>query len=511
MAVYMEFIELRNITKAFGEVVALDDVDFSIKKGGIHGLLGENGAGKTTLMNILYGYYHPDRGTIMLEGEEIRISSPHDAIARGIGMVHQHSTLVPEFSAVENIVLGTKKQKLSLSLEKEAGKIEDISEELGLTFPFNVKVKELSAGIKQKIEIIRALYKGARLIVLDEPTTYLVESEFQQLLKSLKTLIQRGITAVFITHKIREVMESCDDVTVLRKGKIQGTLHKHDMTEEKLVKLMFIEKDIAITESALPKVELPPCRMGEHPVLTLENITVEAGEKTVGLQDISFDVYGGEIFGIASVSGNGEKELAEAIIDPSTLTAGDIRINGESIRKLSTLEVFSRGVFYTPEERVREGTLIEGSVKENVLLGHHHEKRFVKNRLFVDWKEVSTAAKKTIEDYNIYTPSADLSIKRLSGGNIQKVIIGRAFVSEISLLVTHNPTVGLDISSVEFIFNKLVEIRDNCAAVLWVNEDLDELMILSDRIGVLHNGRLEGIFSRHEFDKYKIGLLMIGA
>jgi general nucleoside transport system ATP-binding protein len=504
-------VELKNIRKVFGEVVALDDVDFSIEKGGIHGLLGENGAGKTTLMNILYGYYQLDRGEIILEGRPVRIRSPQEAIRLGIGMVHQLSTLVPEFTAVENIILGTEGKRLSFSLGGERPGIQKLCEEVGLSFPLNVKVRELPAGIKQKIEIIRALYRGAKLIILDEPTTYLVESEFEQLLKSVKKLTDQGITIILITHKIREVMKACDTVTVMRKGKVEGEIDRREMDREKLVKMMFIEKEIKITESALPRVQVPDCRRSESPVLQVQNLSVEAGEKGVGVSHLSFDLYGGEILGVASVSGNGVKELVEALIHPSRVKEGDIRVKGESLRGLSTLEVFARGVFFTPEERVQQGILTEGSIKENVLLGHHGEKRFLRRNLFTNWEEAGQAARKTIEDYAVYTPNEDFLIKKLSGGNIQKVIIGRAFVSPICLLITHNPTVGLDISSVEFIFQKLVEIRNQGEAVLWVNEDLDELMMLSDRIAVIHRGELRGIFERNQFDKYQIGLAMIGA
>jgi ABC-type uncharacterized transport system ATPase subunit len=504
-------VEMKSIRKVFGDVVALNDVDFSIEKGRIHGILGENGAGKTTLMNILYGYYQMDRGEIKFEGRPVKIHSPQDAIRLGIGMVHQLSTLVPEFTAVENIILGTEGKRLSFSIGGERPGILKLCEEIGLSFPLQVKVRELPAGIKQKIEIIRALYRGAKLIILDEPTTFLVESEFEQLLKSVKKLIDQGITVIFITHKIREVLKSCETVTVLRKGKIEGQIESAEMDREKLVKMMFIEKDIKITESALPRVQLPPCSRSESPVLSVQNLSVEAGEKGVGVNKVSFDLYGGEILGLASVSGNGVKELVRALIHPSLVKEGDIRVKGESIRGLSTLEVFARGVSFTPEERVQEGILIEGTIKENVLLGHHGEQRFLRHNLFINWEEAGKAARKTIDEYGVYTPGEDFLIKRLSGGNIQKVIIGRAFVSPICLLVTHNPTVGLDISSVEFIFRKLVEIRGHGDAVLWVNEDLDELMMLSDRIAVLHRGELKGIFQRDQFDKYQIGLAMIGA
>lgn len=503
-------VELHGVSKRFGEVHALDSVDFSARKGEIHGLLGENGAGKSTLMKILYGLYMPDEGTIRVKGREVRITSPFDSIRIGIGMVHQVSTLVPEFTAIENIIMGTDGDTWSLPMDRERTKIHGLAETYGLPFPLDSKVVELSAGIKQKIEIVRALYRGAQLLILDEPTTSLVESEFQQLLESLRALVTSGVTVIFITHKIREVMLACQTATVLRKGKIQGELRHDEMTQERLVKLMFMEKDIAVNEAALPTVEVPIVERSAAAVLQLRNVSVPGGEESPGLRGVSLDVFGGEILGIAGVSGNGEKEIAEVVVNPSMATGGDILVEGKSIMGLSTLDVFARGVFYTPEDRISEGILNEGSITENILLGHHAEKRFLTGTSFVAWKAVHAAAEKAVVDYNIYTPSVDLVIRRLSGGNIQKAIIARAFVSDPRLLVTHNPTSGLDISTVEFIFNRLVEVRSDGAAVLWVNEDLDELMIVSDRIAVLHKGEIRGVFKRGEFDKYRIGLLMLG-
>lgn len=505
------FVELKNIRKVFGEVIALDNVNFSVFKGEIHGLLGENGAGKSTLMNILYGLYSPDEGEIYIEGKKVKISSPFDSIKLGIGMVHQVSTLVPQFNALENIILGTEYDKYKLNYEKEKEKIIKISKELNFEFPLEIKVKDLPAGIKQKIEIVRSLFRGAKLLILDEPTTSLVESEFQQLLKTLKTLVEKGVTIIFITHKMREVLLACDRVTILRKGKVQGTLTKEEMTTEAIVKLMFQEKDLKVTESALPKVELPPQkRKSEKPILILKNVYVEPTEKSVGLKNVSFELFGGEILGVASVSGNGEKELAQVIVNPKLMKDGDIIFNGESIKDLSTIEVFEKGLFYTPEDRIKEGILPDGSIVENVLLGHHFEDRFLDRRVFVKWNEVKEITKDVIRKFNVYTPSEDLQIRRLSGGNIQKVIIGRSFVNPIKVLITHNPTSGLDFSTVEFIFRKLVETRENGSGVLWIGEDLDELLILCDRIIVLHKGEVKGIFERKDFDKFKMGLLMIG-
>jgi general nucleoside transport system ATP-binding protein len=505
-----KIVELRNVRKTFGALTALDNVNFSAEKGEIHGLLGENGAGKSTLMNILYGLYRPDQGEIIFDGHPLEIKSPSDSIGKGIGMVHQISTLVPEFNAVENIVLGSTENKYSMETVKEQEKIREISSLCGLAFPFNVKTKELTAGIKQKIEIVRALYRGAKLLILDEPTTSLVEKEFEQLLYTLQSLVKDGLTVIFITHKMREVMQTCDAVTVLKGGKVQGKLAKEEMSKEQLVKMMFMEKDIAVTESALPKIALPPKEKSKEPICRLDEVSLSPSDKTPGLKKISLEAYGGEILGICAVSGNGEKDLATCLADPSRIESGDYYIKGEKVNDLDTLSLFKKGVFYTPSDRISEAILPEASLKENILLGHHTEDDFLQRNIFINWKKARESARKVISDYDVKAPDERTEIRRLSGGNIQRVIIGRGLINEVDLFITHNPSSGLDIASVEFIFNKLLEIRQSDRAVIWINEDLDELMLLSDRIGILYNGELRAIVPRDKFDKYELGLLMIG-
>ncbi len=503
-------VEIRHVRKAFGPVVALDNVDFAVQPGEIRGLLGENGAGKSTLMKILYGLYAPDGGEILVDGNPVAINSPADSIRLGIGMVHQSSTLVNGFTAVENILMGTTGDALRLPLSQAAGHIRRLSEQYGLDFPIGTRASELSAGVKQKIEIIRALYRGAKTLILDEPTTSLVESEFEQLLKSLKVLVDSGVTVIFITHKIREVMAACHTVTVMRKGSVQASLEREEMSKERLVKAMFIERDIDVTESALPKVRLGEAHRSERPVLRIESVSTRSTDTHQGLREVTLEVFGGEILGVAAVSGNGEKELAETVVNPGRITSGKIFVGDESLAEDATLDVFARGAAYTPEDRTREAILPDGSLVENVLLGHQGEARFLSQRHFVNWPAVREATLGTIADYNVYTPGPDLSIRRLSGGNIQKTIMGRAFISSPRLLVTHNPTAGLDISTVEFIFERLEKTRREGGAILWVNEDLDELMILADRIAVLHRGSIVAVFEREEFDKYQIGLYMTG-
>lgn len=503
-------LEAKNISKSFGKVQALKNVDFDLNKGEIHGLLGENGAGKSTLMNILYGLYKEDNGEIYIRGEKVDFKSPLDSIQKGIGMIHQSSTLVPEFTALENLILGTEGNKMSLELKDAEEKILKTQKDFGLKFPLNTKVKNLPAGIKQKVEIIRAIYRGANILILDEPTTSLVEDEFEQLLKSLRLMVDEGVTIVFITHKIREVLQACDRASVLTDGVMQGTLDTTKASKEDLVNLMFQNQEIDITDSALPVIDLPEVKQSEEPILSLKNLSAKSKEKDgTDLKSINFDIYGGEILGIAGISGNGQKELAEVLIDPNNITEGEIILSGEKINGMTTNQIFDRNVFYIPEDRKKEGILGLGNIKDNVLLGHQHEKRFQSNGL-ISWDKVKTQTKEVIDEYKVKTPDEKQQIGKLSGGNIQRVIIGRALINELDLLVTHSPTAGLDMASVEFVFNRLVELRSKGAAVLYINEDLDELMQVSDRIGVIHEGELVDIFEQDEFDKYEIGSKMIG-
>jgi len=493
------------VRKSFGSLVALDDVDFSVRRGEIHGLLGENGAGKSTLMNILYGLYQPTSGEIFIEGNPVKLRSPADSIKLGIGMVHQQSTLVPAFNAVENIVIGTDSRRLDF--EEEAKKIQGLSEQYGMGFPLRTRVGELEVGVRQKIEIVRALYRNAKILILDEPTTFLVESEFEQLKTSLRALAGQGLAVILITHKIREVLSSCTVATVLRKGKIQGVLAIQEASKEKLVKLMFLDQSIEVTDSALPKMEMASLDRSEKPVLQFLDVYTKASDRSPGLKGINLEVYGGEILGVAGVSG--QKDMAEAIVHPENILRGEILFKGKSIKNFSTVEVFEAGVAYTPEDRVKEAILPSGNIVYNVFLPHHGEKTFRAKGLLVDWEKVVRVSEKVIRDFHVLTPGPKTEIRRLSGGNIQKVILGRALFHPIELLITHNPSSGLDLSTVEFIFKKLLAIRNEGGAVLFLNEDLDELMLISDRIVIIHGGRLMGVRNRAEADKVEIGSLMV--
>ena len=460
-------------------------------------------------MNILYGLYRPDSGKIKIMGEEVKISSPLDSIRLGIGMIHQISTLVPEFTALENIVLGDKALgTFKFEIGKARKKVEEIASGLGFEIPFDSKVKELSPGVKQKVEIVRALYRGAKILVLDEPTAYLVGDEFDQLLKAMRILKERGVTMIFITHKIREVFQACDRVTVLKGGRVQGTLNVREATEEDLVSLMFEGQKIEVTDSALPKVELEDVEKTKEPILKLVNVSTSV-KGLRNLKDVSLEVYGGEILGIAGISGHGQKLLAEVVVNPSLISSGDILIRGKSIKGMSTVEILKSGVFFTPEDRIVEATLPTASIYKNMFLGHHREEQFL-SRGTVLWKKVREISRNLMKLFRVKAPNENVMIRKLSGGNIQKVVFARAMMNPIDLLVTHNPTAGLDMASVKFVFEKLLELRKERKAVLYINEDLDELMIVSDRIAVMREGRIVKIFRREEFDKREIGRYMAG-
>jgi simple sugar transport system ATP-binding protein len=501
-------ISTRKLRKTFGRLVALNDVDFSVQGREIHGLLGENGAGKSTLMNILYGLYQPTKGDLFINEKAVRFDRPSDSIKHGIGMVHQYSTLVPSFTATENTILGTADR--SFDLAEASKRIQSLADGYGFDFPMDVRVGELSVGVRQKIEIVRALYKKARILILDEPTTSLTQTEFEQLKDSLKALVAGGITCIFITHKIREVLETCDRVTVLRKGNLEGVASIGEANKEQLVKLMFSDQNIQVTDSALPDVRTSRMDRSEAPICEMTDVVIEGKGRSPGLRGVCLRIYGGEILGIAGVTGNGQKELAEGIINPSSLVGGDILLNGKSIKNLSTVEVFQQRVAYIPEDRMKEAILPEGSLTKNLFLSLFSDRQFRKKGVFVDWAKTAQRTRDVISEFKIHAPSEKTEIRRLSGGNIQKAVLGRALINPIDLLVAHNPCSGLDVSTVELILKKLVDLRNRGKAVLWINEDLEELMLCSDRIGVVYDGRICGVFARKEFDKIRIASLMTG-
>ncbi len=512
-------LEVKRVYKAFGDVIALDRVNFSLKEGEIHGLLGENGAGKTTLMNIIYGLYKADKGELYINGKKVKIPSPRDAIKHKIGMVHQHFTLVPEFTVLENMILGMRRrEKFSPSLcsKEERNKILKLCEKFGLEIPLDAKIKELPMGVRQRVEIARILYRGAEILILDEPTSSLVPHEVDKLFASLRTMVKKGLTVVFITHKVREAISVCDRITVLKNGKLRCTLNRKNATPSKLVTMM-VGKKIDVSKSILfskfrKKILL--VHRSKKPILTVRNLWVLKAKKEFAVKNCSFKIYGGEIFGIAGVSGNGQKELMDALIKLRKAEKGDIIIDGKNVKNLSTSGIFDIGVAYIPEDRIGEGTLPSATVAENLILGHHKHKPFCKKRFFLNWldlKSLSSSSKELISEYAIKTPDEKALAMILSGGNIQRMLLARTLSRPAKLLITHDPSKGLDVTSIEFVLKKLIEFKRNGAAVLWICEDLDQLLLMSDRIGVIYEGEIVGVLKRKEFNKYKIGMAMTGA
>ncbi len=505
-------LELKNVRKVFDQTIALDNVSFTLKRGEIHGLLGGNGAGKTTLMNILYGLYKKDEGEIILRGQPINIQGPRDAIHQGIGMVHQHFLQISNFSVLENIVLGTEiKNKFTMKMDEEAQKVENLCERFGLDVNVTDVISSLTVGARQKVEILKALYRGVDILILDEPTTNLTPQEVDALFESLRVMVNEGLSIVFITHKLREVLSVCDRITVLREGKNITTLERKDASEEVFVRAMVGEKmDIehSIYFATEDRKAFDRSKAGT-PKFTLENVSYISSDGISKLKDISLDIYGGEIVGIAGVAGNGQRELAEVVAGVIPVSSGRKVFLDKDITHKTNEELLHTGFSYVPEDRLTDGFLVKATVAQNLILGHHRGKPYSDGK-FIDWKKVHSECTEHIKEYNIKTSGPAEIGGNLSGGNIQRVMIARAFCLASEVMLAHNPTRGLDIPSMDFVYQKLLARRAANYATLLISEDLDELMRICDRIAVIYRGQILGILAREEFDKYAIGRLMSG-
>lgn len=509
---------MKGVHKSFGTVVALDDVSLQLNGREIRGLLGGNGAGKTTLMNILYGLYKPDAGEIYLRGEKAEIQSPRHAIGHGIGMVHQHFLQIDSFTVTQNIVLGTPlKNRPTLKLDQEEQRIKGLSERFGLEVNPRSLVEALPMGIRQRVEILKALYRGVDILILDEPTTNLTPQEVDHLFQSLRVMVEQGMSVVFITHKLREVLSVCDGISVLRDGKNVFTISRDEASEEALVKGMVgegldIEKSLLFSANGLdrPTQQPVPSEIGRQPpVLRVEGLQVVGPDDNPLVKDCAFQIHPKEIFGVAGVAGNGQQELAESLLGVRPIAGGQILLDGKSIVGADTGELLDMGVSYIPEDRLQDGFLASANVAQNLILGYHRREPYRKGK-FLDWNAIFRVARELVSEYDIMTPSASETAANLSGGNIQRVMLARAFSRPSRLLVAHNPTRGLDIRSMEFVYSKLLERKGQGLATLLLSEDLDELLLLSDRIATLYRGQIVGILDRSEFDKYEIGRMMSG-
>jgi simple sugar transport system ATP-binding protein len=498
-------IQMNNIVKVYPNgVVANDGVNFSVDKGEIHALVGENGAGKTTLMKILYGLEHVTSGEILLDGKTLTLHSPHDAINRGIGMVHQNFMLIPSFTVAENIVLGEEPTQRGLIRKNEAIRItEELSTQYGLRVDATAVVESINVGMRQRIEILKTLYRGAEILILDEPTAVLTPQETKELFQAVRSLVEQGKTVIFITHKLREVMEISDNVTVMRSGKVVGEIPTSQATREGLASMM-VGREVLMT------IDKPPVTRGE-PVLSVKNLSYVSGDTgRQVIKDMSFNVYAGEILGVAGVEGNGQTELVEVLTGLRSATRGSAHIDSIDIINKEPRTVRMAGISHIPEDRLTNGLALLASIEENLIVDRYFKPPF-KRGMSIDRKMVTESADQYIREFDIRTINGKVLVSSLSGGNMQKVIVAREFSSSPELLIAAQPTRGIDVGATEFVRQQLVKKRTDGTAVLLVSADLSEVMSISDRIIVMYEGEITGVFTDVDaLTEEEIGLFMLG-
>ena len=497
-------VEMKGITKTFPGVVANDKTDFVVEKGEIHGLLGENGAGKTVLMSILYGLYRPDEGRIFVSGKEVEMDSPSTAIKLGIGMVHQHFMLVPSLTVAENIILGIEltKNKVLLDMNRTLNDVKDFCERYKLEVDLKAPVYTLPVGVQQRVEILKALYRGADILILDEPTSVLTPQEVEELFKAIRALKEQGKTVIFISHKLREVLAICDRITVLRRGKVVGTVKADETDLGELAKMMVGRKVVFTFEKKRVRT-----REG---VLKVEDLKAIDDRGLPALRGVTFEVFAFEILGIAGVEGNGQTELVEVLTGLRKVTEGKILVDNTDITGASPGERIRLGISHVPEDRHKRGLIPDFSVMENLILGSHNKPPFTIGRVRLNLEEASNYAKRLIKDFSIKTPSKDTPVRHLSGGTQQRVIVAREFSRKPKLIIASQPTRGLDVGATEYVRKKLVEMRDQGCAVLLISADLDEIWALSDRIAVIYEGEIVAIKDPKKTSERELGLLMAG-
>lgn len=502
MSTPVPFVEMRGIVKRFPGVVANDNIDLDIHRGEIHALLGENGAGKSTLMNILYGLYKPDAGEIRIDGQVVHFSGPNMAIRHGIGMVHQHFMLVEPFTVAENIILGNEpRQGMKLDRRQAIAKVEELSKKYNLHVDPHARIADISVGMQQRVEILKALYRGAELLILDEPTAVLTPQEADELIVTMRQLVAAGKSIIFISHKLKEVLRSCDKVTVIRRGKKITTLPTAGASMNELAALM-VGRDVQLTVSKTPATP-------GDPVLKVENLQALNNRGLPALRDVSFTVRAGEIVGIAGVEGNGQTELVECISGLRSATSGRIEVNGQQVANLPPRQVQEAGVAHIPQDRQKHGLVLDFTVAENIIMRKYFQPPFCQS-LFINQRVTDEYADKLVAKYDVRTPSVQTLARSLSGGNQQKVIVAREIEQNPDLLIAAQPTRGLDVGAIEFIHNQLLQQRDAGKAILLVSLELDEIMALADRILVMYEGQIVGELSDAEATEEKIGLLMVG-
>lgn len=496
-------LELKNITKQFPGVLANDNISLTLEEGEIHALLGENGAGKTTLMNILYGLYQPTRGEIFVRGQKIEIHSPSDAIGAGIGMVHQHFMLIPVFTVTENVMLGAEETRGAGILDRAtaAQRIREISEKYGLAVQPEAYVKNLPVGVQQRVEIIKLLYRQADILIFDEPTAVLTPQEADELVKIMRSLVQQGKSIIFITHKLREVLEVADRITVIRRGKVVGTTTPAEADQKKLAEMMVGRQVDLLLEKNLPKVG--------DPVLGVNDLVVLDHRDHILVDGVSFQVCAGEVLGIAGVQGNGQTELVEAVTGLGHPVKGTVKLLGHDITYATPRQITNLGVGHVPEDRQRDGLVLSFPIHDNIVLNTYFNPPYSKGAV-MQAERILAEAEGLVEAFDIRTPSAKTSAGSLSGGNQQKVIVAREFSRPTKFLVASQPTRGLDVGSIEYIHARILQKRDEGCAVLLVSPELDEILQLSDRIAVMYRGKIIAIVDAAKTTKEELGLLMAG-
>jgi len=492
---------MKGITIKFGEVVANNNVDFELRKGEVHGLLGENGAGKTTLMSILYGLYQPNAGEIIVRGEKTIIKSPNDAMELGIAMVHQHFLLTLPHSVTENIIVGLKSRGLFLDLASAEKKILHLSEKYGLKIDPKATVANLAVGEQQRVEIIKALYRDIDILILDEPTSMLTPQEEKALFATLQSMVNQGLSIIFITHKLREVMEASNRVTVLRGGKVVGTVNTSESSESELAKMMVGRLIIENIESKAT---------ARNPVvLHLKNVSAFNNAKVTFLKELSLELRKGEILGIAGVDGNGQAELAEVIAGLRKVQSGEIMMNNSVITNSSPRKIREGGLAYVPQDRLNTGLILEYSIAENLILDRWYKDEY-SGKVFLKQEKMNNFAERVVTDFEVKTPGINVPVNSLSGGNLQKVLMARELARNPKVLVVHNPTRGLDIGATEYIHKQLVKQRNNGVGVLMISLDLDEILTVCDRLAVIYEGKIVSVMDRSDANIEDIGLMMGG-
>ena len=495
-------VEMRGITKRFGDVLANDHINLSIPNQSIHAIIGENGAGKSTVMNILYGFYQADEGEILIDGQPKVIASPGDAIKLGLGMVHQHFMLVEPLTVTENIVLGAEPTAgLSVDYNKARARVRELSEQYGLKIDPDARIADLSVGQQQRVEILKTLYRGARILILDEPTAVLTPQEVTEMFAILRGLREQGKTIIIITHKLAEVLALSDDITVMRDGHVVGNRPTEGATAEELARMM-------VGREVLLRVKKDEARP-QAPVLTVTGLTLKSAAGNPILDRMSFDVRGGETLGIAGVEGNGQTELIEILAGLRKPTEGEVLLEGKNINALDPHERKQRGIAHIPEDRHRRGLLLPFDLAANSILGVHRD-RPISGALLLNNEVITERAQRLVTEYDVRPPNISLPARALSGGNQQKLIVAREFDIKPRLVLVAQPTRGVDIGATEFIHRKLIELRDGGAAVLLVSAELDEVLSLSDRVIVLFEGRIVGELDPKTVSEEQIGLMMTG-